>query len=380
MDLARLAEAIDELAAAGPEACSDAATIELLQRQVARLDGYLTAAVAQFDASGAWGADGARSAAAWLAAYCGLANSQARRQVRRGRTMRQLPALAEAWMAGDVTAAHVDALSAVRTCATEQALERDQELLVEQASTLPFGTFRRSLSYWHALADPDGVEEDAESVRTRRDVYLRPSFEGIWLGQMTLDPVSGAIVADELERIERELFEQDWAETRSRLGGDPLAIDLGRTAAQRRADALVEMATRSRTAPANGRRPVPLFSVLVDYETLHGRICELAQGMAVTPGSLVPWLDQAVVERAVFGPDRRVEVGSTTRLFRGATRRAIELRDQRCTHPCCDRPIEQCEVDHVVPYSAGGPTTQENGRLLCGFHNRLRNQRPPPPS
>ena len=25
-----------------------------------------------------------------------------------------------------------------------------------------------------------------------------------------------------------------------------------------------------------------------------------------------------------------------------------------------------------------GPTTQENGRLLCPFHNRLRNQRPPP--
>jgi hypothetical protein len=31
-----------------------------------------------------------------------------------------------------------------------------------------------------------------------------------------------------------------------------------------------------------------------------------------------------------------------------------------------------------VPYAEGGPTTQENGRLLCGFHNRLRSQWPKP--
>ena len=138
------------------------------------------------------------------------------------------------------------------------------------------------------------------------------------------------------------------------------------------------MATRSATVPADGRRPVPLFSVFVGYDTLHGRICELAQGMALTPGSLVPWLEEAQVERAVFRPVGRVEIGASARLFTGATRRAIELRDRRCTHPYCDRPAYACEVDHIVPYALGGPTTQENGRLLCGFHNRLRNARPPP--
>jgi len=54
------------------------------------------------------------------------------------------------------------------------------------------------------------------------------------------------------------------------------------------------------------------------------------------------------------------------------------VRDQECTHPTCDVRAPRCEVDHIQPFSAGGPTTQENGRLLCGFHNRLRNQRPPP--
>ncbi|HEX4244488.1 MAG TPA: HNH endonuclease signature motif containing protein, partial [Acidimicrobiales bacterium] len=158
----------------------------------------------------------------------------------------------------------------------------------------------------------------------------------------------------------------------------PKVDELSRTSPQRRADALVEMATRSRTAPANGQRPAPLFSVLVGYETMHGRMCQLAQGTVVTPGSLIRWLDEAYVERAVFRPGNRTEISSTVRLFGGATRRAIELRDLECTHPYCDTPAPDCQVDHIMPAAIGGPTTQENGRLLCGFHNRLRNQRPPP--
>ncbi|MEA2932919.1 MAG: endonuclease, partial [Actinomycetota bacterium] len=38
-----------------------------------------------------------------------------------------------------------------------------------------------------------------------------------------------------------------------------------------------------------------------------------------------------------------------------------------------------CQVDHVEPWSAGGLTVDDNGRLACGFHNRLRNGRSPPP-
>src|SRR6185312_4488919 len=117
----------------------------------------------------------------------------------------------------------------------------------------------------------------------------------------------------------------------------PDAFEIRRTPAQRRVDALVEMATRSRTAPIDGIRPRPLFTVLVGYETLRGRICELANGRGVlSPRQLLPWLDQAVVERAVFGPRNRVDVSATARLFTGATRRAVEIRDHGgCTHPYC---------------------------------------------
>jgi hypothetical protein len=296
----------------------------------------------------------------------------------------------------------------LRTGATGEAgeaLVRDEQLLVDQACRLRFDQFVSATAYWRQLGDPDGTDRDAESRRSRRDAYLVRSFSGTWLGQMTLDPVSGAIVAGELERLEQVAFEADWAGARERLGREPMLSDLDRTPGQRRADALVEMATRSRTTPPDGRKPAPLFTVLVGWETLHGRLCQLEDGTVVPPGSLRSWLDRADLERAVCTPEGRVEMGATatlaelttadleravftpitraevtptSRLFTGATRRAIEVRDRECTHPFCDVPAASCQIDHIQPWAAGGPTTQDNGRLLCGPHNRMRNQRPPP--
>jgi hypothetical protein len=379
MDLDVLVETMDQVVRSDPAASADRESIELLQRQLARLEGFVTEATAAFDASGNWGLDHARSATMWLTTTCRIPKAQAQRQVRRGRQLRRLRDLAGAWVDGDITGSHVDTVAGLRRAATEEALVRDEALLVEQARTLRFDAFVRATAYWEQLADPEGAEEDHEKRHARREVYLASSFGGMWLGKITLDPISGTIVAGELDRLEHELFEADWAAARALLGRDPSAGDLSRTPGQRRADALVEMATRSRSTTAEGRRPAPLFTVLVDYPTaLCGRICELAQGTVVPPGSLLPWLDQAYFERVVFEPDRRVEVSATARLFTGATRRAIELRDRECTHPFCDVPAASCQVDHITPYTAGGPTTQENGRLLCGFHNRLRNERPPP--
>jgi hypothetical protein len=48
---------------------------------------------------------------------------------------------------------------------------------------------------------------------------------------------------------------------------------------------------------------------------------------------LVPWLDEAYVERIVFdGKGRLVDVGVQQRLFRGG-QRGIQVRDRICAHP-----------------------------------------------
>ena len=358
----------------------DAESIERIERVRSQVEYIATEAVSSFDLWGEWALSGARTPAQWLAAQCRIPKAEASRQVRRGRLLSHLPASREAWSRGALSTAHFDVVAALRNERTESALERDEVMLVGETQRHTFADFVTLARYWEQHADPDGAEADAMAQRARRDVYLVPSIGGTYLGKMTLDPISGAIVAGELERLEAELFEADWAKAKEELRREPKAHELARTPAQRRADALVEMATRSKAVPAEGRLPAPLFSVLVGYETLHGRVCELAQGtrMVLAPGSLVPWLDQAYIERAVFEPGGRVEVGITSRFFTGATRRAIELRDRACTHPYCDEPAERCQADHIEPYAQGGPTTQENGRLLCAFHNRQRNQRPPP--
>ena len=344
-----------------------------------RLDAAATRVTGEWDARKAWAtASRARTASSWLAFHCKMPHPTARRRVRLARARRSMPAASEAWDRGEIESAHVAALERAHSEMTAAAYERDEDMLVGRARTLRFDDFCRVVSYWHQYADPDGAESDAEKRFGDRRAHLSQTFRGMWVGDLLFDPIGGSIVARTLLDIEQELFDADCAEARDRLGFEDVTIHhLRRTSAQRRADAFVEMATRARTAPVGGRRPAPLFSVLVDYETFAGRVCELANGTAVTPGALVPWLTSADIERVVFdGPSRVVDVGATRRLFEGATRRAVEVRDrQRCFVPECDA-TERLQVDHVEPYSAGGRTVQSNGRVACDVHNRGRHQRP----
>jgi hypothetical protein len=287
-DIQNLKEAIDRLADAGPLVPADPESIEALVCQRARIDAIVTEAASSFDASGDWAPDGAKTAAAWLARRCRMPGGQTRTLIRRGRVLSHLPAYARAWAHGDINAAHVDAVAAVRNPSTEEALARDEQVLCDQATTLSFDHYEKAVSYWHQFADPDGTETSHDKRVAARDVYLEQSFDTMWLGHMTMDPASGSVVATELNRLEHELFEAEWAEVKERLGREPTVADLDRTPGQRRCDALAEMATRSRTAPAHGKRPAPLISVLVDFPTLAGRVCELANGTVLAPGAPGP--------------------------------------------------------------------------------------------
>ena len=375
MGLGSLIGALDELAVEDPSALADPDTIVELHRQLARLEAITTRAVGSFDARKEWAADRARSAANWIAFGCGLPVRAAWRRVRLARSLRNLPGSERAWLAGDLTGAHVNQLARVRNEQTAEAMDRDEDLLVSQAKSLPFGALYRAVAYWRQRADPNGAEADQADKEEARSLHLSRTFQDMWALDGLLDPIGGTVLADELKRLDQILFSADWAEAKERLGREPTVIDLRRTPAQRRADALVEMATRSRTAPADGRRPEPLFTVLVGFETLAGPVCELASGIVVSPGALVKWLLQAWIERIVFdSPSRVIDVGVTQRLFTGATRRAIEVRDRECFHEFCDLTADDCQVDHIQPYSADGPTIQANGRLACGFHNRDRHR------
>jgi hypothetical protein len=103
---------------------------------------------------------------------------------------------------------------------------------------------------------------------------------------------------------------------------------------------------------------------------------ELADGTPLSRDQLLPLLAEADIERIVFdSPSEVIDVGVRERFFTGALRRAIQIRDRHCQFPGCDVPGDQCEIDHIVPYSKGGHTTQSNGRAYCKPHNGRRANR-----
>src|SRR5437868_6926387 len=130
----------------------------------------------------------------------------------------------------------------------------------------------RSSASWIAMACHLPTSAARRRVRLGRDLRLMDVVEKAWLAGDIGEAQVGLLA-------------------RARVGPGVCAADLWRTPAQRRADALVEMAKRSGAVPEGARMPEPLFSVLIDYETLSGRICELANGEVVTPGSLLRYLD-----------------------------------------------------------------------------------------
>ena len=374
--LGMLKTAIDAVCAADPACFSDRESIADLYRQFSRLECAVTRATAAFDAHRDWEEDRARSASGWLSTKTHVPKALARRRVLLGRQLRLMDLVEKAWLAGDIGWAQADLLARARTPGRAETFVRDEELLVSQATELRYRNFQRALDYWCYRASPDESEHEADDDYKARELHLSDGMRGTKLLGGTLDPIGGAIVAGELSRLEEDLFAEDWAEARQRVGPDACAVDLRRSAAQRRADALVEMARRSGAMPEGARMPEPLFSVFVNYETLVGPMCELANGTVVTPGSLLRYLDEAWIERVVFGPPSRViDLGKKRRLFSGATRRAVQVRDRECFHEFCDIPAEDCQVDHIEPFAAGGLTTQDNGRPACGFHNRDRHRR-----
>jgi hypothetical protein len=369
--------AIHDLAGVDPAALADPETIIELASLSPVFECIMTKAVGEFDTWGEWALDGAKTVVAWLETRCHLPKGEARALARRAQALPHLPLAAEAFADGEIGAAQFDALAQKRTPVNEEAMARDEAMLVGFAKDMKFAAFCRALAHWAQMADPDGAEGSEFERQARRDVYLSPTINGMFLGGMTLDAFSGSIVSAELKRLEDALFATDWAEATERLGRAPKLHELARTTAQRRTDALVEMAERSRAMPADARRPEPLITILVGYEAMYGQICRIQGGPVVTPGSVLKHLDGATFERIVFAPGKRIECSVKSRFFVGATRRVIEVRDQECTHEYCDLPAEYCQIDHIIPWVDGGLTEQKNGKVLCGFHNRLRNYGPP---
>jgi hypothetical protein len=209
-----------------------------------------------------------------------------------------------------------------------------------------------------------------------------------------LDPIGNATVTEALRRIEQELFDADWQTAKTEHGDAVTADRLWRTPAQRRADALVEMAQRAMTAPPDGKRPEPLVIIHADLDTfttayarLAGieapepvgteRLCETDDGTVLSPTQMIEQAVLGHVRRLVFEtPGVILDYGRKQRLFTGALRQAILARDRHCRHEGCEIPARRCEIDHITEWNDGGHTNHRNGNTNCSYHHRNWKPRP----
>jgi hypothetical protein len=375
--IALLRQAADTLAELDPDALSDEELGETLiewRRQEARLTASKARVTAAFDVRGSYRADGSKTAAAWLARHTNGSLGELRAATRLARRLRHMPATQEALESGEISERHAEVLAGLYGSPRKPVADRfaaAEQRLVEYAKTLGFDEFVAMVKYWEAVVDEDGVEEKAQWDHESRHLNLSQTYGGNYRLDGQLDPIGGTEVAEELRRIYQELWKADWAAAKAIHGDDTTDEHLARNPRQRRADALAEMARRSAATPADAQTPRPLLVVHLGDESLR-RMCELASGKVIAPGLLVPLLGEAEIQRIVYAgkPRRITELGTRTRFFSGPLREAILLRDRRCVEPGCDVPADQCDVDHLVPHSKGGPTTQSNGGARCGSHNR----------
>ncbi len=333
----------------------DAELVDLL-RVRHRLDAEIARRAAPWDRRAVWRSDGSRAPWARLARTAALSPATAKATLRRARAVGSMPVTVEAWTAAEIGTDHVDLLTTTAGSGRGELFERDEAVLVTHCEALTWGDTIKSTRYWRQHADTELGRDDTPPPAG--GVRFTTGFDGCVVGDIELDPIGGATVVEALRCIERELYRRD-----KRDG-------IVRTKAERMAAALVEMAIRAHTAPTDGKRPEPLLVVLAGEETLD-RICELATGTVIAPNLVVPHLTHSQIQTFVFDGADRVLSHSPQRSFRGALRRAIQVRDRHCQHPSgCDAPIVDCDIDHRHPHAAGGRTEEANGELQCECHNR----------
>jgi hypothetical protein len=418
--LAELAEMLNKLAAQDPDSLTDAVRAErvlALRRLVDRLDGHWLQELAAVDARGAAGAEdgiAAPSTAGWLRGRLRMGAGAASSAVRTSRALFRGPlaASAQALTDGEISAAHASVLAHGTHDLPDQTVGEAEPVLLEAAGRLDPPRLRRVLEHLRLVADPDGEHDRAQRRHDQRGLWLRATFQDMVAIDGLLEPEAGQILLAALEPLAR-----------------PRNADDTRSAGQRRADALAEVARRTMEA---GRLPQsggvrPQLVVTVDLDTLLGRpgtvggelgggelgglgplepeacrrlACDSAltrvlvtrdRGHGHGPHDLVhpdhPPATSGPVEASNLAarlqtaltllplalggaPTQPLELGRSTRVVSPAQRSALAVRDGGCVFPGCDRPVSWCEGHHLWHWLDGGPTDLANLALVCRAHHR----------
>ncbi len=314
-----------------------------------------------------WAVDTWAAVGAEIAAALGISVGRAGSAMSDGLAMAGLPAVAGVFEAGEID------LATYRTIVFRTALITDGPAraavdgrLAAAARRWPSmsaGRLAREVDAVIAGVDPDAVRREQERARDR-EVRIWPAQDG------SAD-VSARLLAADAEALDARLD----ALAATVCPADP------RTTAQRRADALGALAggadrlrcrCGSAECPAAGAVAAPVVvHVIAEGATLAGR----SSTPAYLLGSAALISATALRELAADSRVRPLaDPGAAEPRYRPSAALAdfVRARDLTCRAPGCDRPATDCDLDHTVPYAAGGATHATNIKCLCRFHHLLK--------
>ena len=355
MRLGALAAAIDEWDP--PSTNHDLADAVRLRD---RFEAKLALGAAAFDTSGAWELDHASSATAWLRAN-GLTAGDATSLLKVGRLAATVAPLADAWLGGRLTGGQVKAIAAnVSDKTTDLFADHAADLLptLEPLTVRETGTVMQA---WRSRAEALLANSDDPRPQ-ERSLHLSRTFGGTGELKGSFDSFATSV----LEAALRAAAIEDDEATGTR------------TAAERRADALVDVCQHfldhQHVTTTTGRHR-PHLNVVIDLDDLDtnaggGRTLD---GHLLDPAAIRLLLCDANVHRVLTdGASTILDYGRSTRTAPPALFTALTLRDGHCRLvEGCDRGPEWCDAHHVVPWEDGGETALENMVLGCNRHHHL---------
>jgi 5-methylcytosine-specific restriction endonuclease McrA len=223
--------------------------------------------------------------------------------------------------------------------------------------------------------DPHGATRRHRAARTDRHVSFTPGEHGMATLSAHL-PALDAKLAHKRLSLEAERRRADGAREGhgalmadtfvdtliGREGGmEPVTLELGVIITDR---ALLSP-DHGDVAHIEGYGPVPAEAV---REALRDALAEPADPEQDRYGPDGPQV-RVVMRRLYTHPTvgELVAVESRAREFPPAMKRFLNWRDGTCRAPYCDAPARQ--HDHIVPVSAGGATSLDNGQDSCGYCN-----------
>ncbi len=232
---------------------------------------------------------------------------------------------------------------------------------------------------WAAALDQDGAEPQEDRARRLRALYFGRARDGVVSLHGRLLPEVAAQLQTAIDAIINPHGKDAGVRFRDTAGeGDPRDE---RTAGQCRHDAFATIlaVAASSDLPVIGGA-APTLVVHVDEPDLcAGTGWARMNGVDATGTDVHVPVAVAThtacigqIQRVVTGRDGRVLATTITdRIFNATQRRAIAARDRTCVIPGCHTPARWCEFHHVTEYKDGGPTSIDNGVLLCWNHHRF---------